>query len=1007
MSTRLSLFCNRILEAGWLVALVVIPLHFNPSSYRLFEPDKMLLLRSIAVMMALAWTIKAGERWLVHPSKRARAEAPSSASRPQVLGMASHPIIVLVILFLASYVVSTVVSILPRISFWGYYDRLYGLYTVVSFLVIFFSMLALLRTRAQQRRLITTVILVSIPVAVYGMLQHVGIDPLNWDREVADRVRSTMGNPVFLASSLSMTVPLTLYRLVDTWRTRRFRLLGCYGLVLVLQGACILFTQSRGPVLGLMVGLFFSGLLWTLIQHQWRVAKGLIGLSLAGVVFLAIINLPNTPLGFVQDVPYLNRLTRIADVEGSSRARLLIWEGAVDLITADPMRMMVGYGPETLRFVFYPYYKAEIGHIHGWGFYPDRMHNETFDVLVTTGVIGFLIYLLLFTSVVYYGLKWLGLIPSSRHRKGFLALWVLGGMGAILGLRLAGAAWALSGVVLPLGLLGGLFLYLTGYAFYTPLRENKTDESPLPDRFVLLVVLLFSGIVAHFVEIHVGIAVGSTRLLFWVYTALLIVLGLGMHRPKAKVAPEGEAARPSSKKGNGKTAPKRAPKRKRKTKAPATRRPRKGAMAPLALGVGLILVTLAYSFSMNGVSSESALILGGLFAFTWFLAGGLLFFEIPPKDKKKYSWGNLGMYIGLFLLSLVVLFVFRKGDIDVENYHLPLYYLFVFLVIGGIGLFIGSEASSSARKPSSLGILGALVAGGAALALVYWTNVQLVQANIHYRKAQTAIRLERPTQAGVHYRRALALDPDQEHYQLGFARLAATVAHQTEDVTRRERYFRTAEEMLLRAVEENPYEQFLRRGLAEVYRLWAQKTTDAARRAERYDQAFAAFDQANELITENVPNWRTLAETYEEVGDRRQALTTYRKVLAWDSTNARVYGQLGALYRAEQAWSEAAAMYEGVLRHSQRPLPATHRTLAFLYRQLGRAEEAVRQAKRAVERGPNTLANHEALIDTYEGLGRCTDALEQLQQALRRWPNNDPLKARAQRLAQACALSGF
>ena len=82
-------------------------------------------------------------------------------------------------------------------------------------------------------------------------------------------------------------------------------------------------------------------------------------------------------------------------------------------------------------------------------------------------------------------------------------------MGAILGLRLAGGAWALSGVVLPLGLLGGLFLYLIGYAFYSSLRENKADQSLLPHRFVLLIVLLFSGIVAHFVEIQVGIAVGS------------------------------------------------------------------------------------------------------------------------------------------------------------------------------------------------------------------------------------------------------------------------------------------------------------------------------------------------------------------------------------------------------------------------------------------------------------------------------------------------------------------
>ncbi len=343
VSTRLSHFCNRTIEAGWLVALVVIPLHFNPSSHRLFEPDKMVLLRSIAVMMALAWAIKVGERWLSRKTKRERAAAASSEPRSLAPGrtIASHPIVLLVILFLVSYVVATVVSILPRISLWGYYDRLYGLYTAAAFLVFFFSMLALLRTRAQQRRLITTVLLVSIPLAVYGILQHFGVDPLNWDRPVAERVHSTMGNPIFLAATLSMVVPLTIFRLVETRRKRHFFLFGCYLLVLVLQGACILFTQSRGPVLGMMVGGLFGGLLWTLTRRQWRAAKIIIGLSIAGAFFLTIINLPNSPLGFVQDIPYLNRLTRVADAEGSSRARVVIWEGAVDLVTSDPMRPVV------------------------------------------------------------------------------------------------------------------------------------------------------------------------------------------------------------------------------------------------------------------------------------------------------------------------------------------------------------------------------------------------------------------------------------------------------------------------------------------------------------------------------------------------------------------------------------------------------------------------------------------------------------------------------------------
>ena len=1009
MSTRLNLLCNRILEAGWLVALVVIPLHFNPSSYHVFEPDKMLLLRSIAVVMALVWAIKGVGWWLAPPSKRDRTAEPAASSRLPRLGrtIATHPIVVIVLLFLASYGVSTVVSILPRISVWGYYSRLYGLYTVLSFLVIFFSMLALLRTRAQQRRLIATVILVSIPVAVYGLLQHGGIDPLKWDRPVAERVHSTMGNPVFLAAFLSMIVPLTLYRLVEARRERRAWLVGAYAVVLVLQGFCLLFTQSRGPILGLMVGLFFGALLWALIQRRWRMAKGLVALNVVGIAFLALINWPNTPLRFVQDIPYLNRLTLIADVEGASRARVLIWEGAVDLVTADPMRTAVGYGPETLRFAFYPHYKAEISHIHGRDIYPDRMHNEVFDVLIATGGLGLLIYLLLFTGIVYFALKWIGLMAVSRHRVVFLALWVLGGAGSILTLRLAGAAWALSGVILPLGFVVGLFLYLTSYAVFAPLREAKTDESSSPRRFALLVVLLFSGILVHYIEINVGVAISSTRLLFWVYTAFLIVLGAGMRRSagQAGATPEGadEAARPSPKKSNGKTASKPTEKRKGKTKTPP-RRPRVGAMAPLGLSVGLMVVTLAYSLSMNSVTFESALMLIGLFVVTGLLAGGILVFESSPEQRKAYGGKNLAVFIGLFLLSFLVLFVFRKGDIEVESYHLLIYYLFVFLIIVGMGSSTRSEAPSAARPFSSPGVLMALVAGAAALALVYWTNVQFVQANIHYRKAHASIRLERPNQAVFHYRRALALDRGQEHYQLDYARLVAAIAHQTDDVTTRERYFSTAEEVLLYGLEANPYEQFLHRGLAETYRLWAQKTPpETPRRAERYDRAFAAYDVANQIIPENVPNWQTLAETYVEVGDRAQALTTYRKVLAWDSTNASLYGQVGALYRAEQAWPEAAAMYERALRYSPGPLPAIHRELAFIYRQLGRNEEAVRQAERAVQLGPAGLANHEALIDTYEALGRCAEALERLQTALQQWPNNNRLKTRADQVAQSCA----
>ena len=58
MNTKFSRFLEAIIEAGWLAALIIVPLFFNVHSSRVFEPDKLSLLRSIALVMAVAWLIK-------------------------------------------------------------------------------------------------------------------------------------------------------------------------------------------------------------------------------------------------------------------------------------------------------------------------------------------------------------------------------------------------------------------------------------------------------------------------------------------------------------------------------------------------------------------------------------------------------------------------------------------------------------------------------------------------------------------------------------------------------------------------------------------------------------------------------------------------------------------------------------------------------------------------------------------------------------------------------------
>ena len=60
--TRLALFCTRLIEAGWLLAAVMVPLYFNIFTTRVFEPDKITLLRCITLIMLLAQGVLLIER---------------------------------------------------------------------------------------------------------------------------------------------------------------------------------------------------------------------------------------------------------------------------------------------------------------------------------------------------------------------------------------------------------------------------------------------------------------------------------------------------------------------------------------------------------------------------------------------------------------------------------------------------------------------------------------------------------------------------------------------------------------------------------------------------------------------------------------------------------------------------------------------------------------------------------------------------------------------------------
>lgn len=633
MDSKLSRWCEGFIEAGWLAAVISIPLFFNVHSSRVFEPDKLTLLRSIALLMSLAWLVKfidgrgwQGLDWL-------RWSNPRSIWR--------MPFVLPVFLLVVIYLLSTIFSVTPRVSWAGSYQRLQGTYTTLSYIVVFAMMAATMRTKAQVERVVTAVIITSIPISLYGLLQHFGLDPLPWGGDVQRRIAGHMGNAIFIAAYLIMAVPLTLARIIDAFTN----ILGdvemsyadvirssIYIFTFFIQILAIYWSGSRGPWLGLGVGLFaFALILLVALRNtetagkRIRLVEGLQAFLLiavavllplylatgplrsanpvtsliifvAGTAVLSLIifivdavrrgwrwvwldwislavligallvlfNVPSANTEAYQDTPVvgdvlttlsewrgiqgIGRLGRVLeDDRDTGKVRVLIWQGVLELIqphaplefpdgrqdTFNFLRPFIGYGPESMYVAYNSFYPPELATVEARNASPDRSHNETFDALVITGVLGFLTWQALYISVFYYAFRWLGVVRNRRDRNLLVGFWIAGA--AIVGVTFS--LWrglVYLGVAIPFGSIAGLVLYLIGYALFAEPSEDAAKVHPFQLERLLMMALV-GAVAAHYVEIHFGIAIAATRTHFFAYVALLFVLGYLL--PQQKEAP--------------------------------------------------------------------------------------------------------------------------------------------------------------------------------------------------------------------------------------------------------------------------------------------------------------------------------------------------------------------------------------------------------------------------------------------------------------------------------------
>jgi cyclophilin family peptidyl-prolyl cis-trans isomerase/tetratricopeptide (TPR) repeat protein/MFS family permease len=1108
-STWLSKLCDKLIEAGWLTAVVVVPLLFNIYSQRVFEPDKLSILRSLALIMGTLWLIKVAEDARAR-SQSASADSPEDTGPSAWQGVIRTPMVLPTLLLVFVYLLSTLLSIVPGTSFWGSYQRLQGTYTTLSYIVIFFLILQGLRTRRQLERLITVMIVTSFPIALYGLIQRFGLDPLPWGGNVQARVASNMGNAIFVAAYLIMVVPLTMARLlrvydrmmeglprgdrvlavalpalftslllvswlvlslvlgvesVQFWlgmlaafifvvamvffafylRTPLAQpvLVAAYAIVLVTQVTCIFYTQSRGPQLGLLGGVFFFLLLLGLVKRRAWVSWTSIGLAAAGILFLVVFNLGGGSLvAQLRSLPYIGRLGKVFQTEsGTGKVRVLIWEGVLEMIDwhepiefpgeemrQDPynaIRPIVGYGPESMYVAYNRFYQPELAHFEKRNASPDRSHNETFDALVITGGVGFLVYMLVFTSLFYYGLKWTGLMQERWQRWLFLVLWMGGGVLAAIGFW----AWrgpVYVGVGVPAGTMAGLALYAAIATATTTVQRE--DVEVRGGRYSIWLVALLSAVAAHFIEVHFGIAIAATRTTFWVFVGLMVVISQRLAMlPEEEaagvpvaLAVEPEPARPARRRRGGRRGPAHEPAPPQR--APGEDRTWVGSVVMLSLVGVLVLGTLFFDFATvqtddpgaletlwravakrteNNIQRTSPAVLAMMLstlAVIGLVGLGEMRDDPAARDKTAREWLSAAGIFGLLAVGGALIFgllhASRLKPVTIDRVDAPnplaatinTYYVFVFVVMLVIGVLMMAMIGKRPRAwgwQSSLGDVGvgALIVLLPALVMViiFATNVSLVRADVYYKQGLSAENAKQWDGAIYFYQQAINTARDQDFYYLFLGRAWMEKAKASTGAER-ETSLRHSESNLLTALELNPLNTDHSANLGRLYRTWGGLVTGDERQA-KLELALRHYQDAISLSPQNAQLHNELGQTYMLRGQQEVAEEMYLESSRIDPEYHQTYTLLAELYMQREAWDAAIGYYAQALELKPRSMEALS-GIAYVYTQKGDLETALTYYQQAVEVAPRNYNSRKNLAIVLQQTGRLEEAIVQAQQAV-------------------------
>ena len=371
---NLVLWCNRVIKIGFYLLFILIPLILTPWNYELFEYNKMMVTYALTIIIVGAWAIK------MVAQKEMR--------------IAKTPLDIPIALFLSSQLLSSLFSMDPHVSWFGYYSRFNGgMLSIISYVLLYYALVSNWPNLSNLTNLLKVALGTAVAVALYGVAERLGIDKSLWVQDVQNRVFSTLGQPNWLAAYLVALTPIAMAMgmLNAKWPmlnkdTKHFLLkyflFSIFHLALViLFFLVLLFTRSRSGLLAFAVA---DIVFWSLVFIRPRLAKqgeALRNFLIVHFAFFLIVFLNGTYVDSVDkwltfnawksrvtvqrtneraepstnEAPAAAYTAPLLETGGtqSSVIRKYVWQGAINAWKSSTKTLLIGTGTETFAYALF------------------------------------------------------------------------------------------------------------------------------------------------------------------------------------------------------------------------------------------------------------------------------------------------------------------------------------------------------------------------------------------------------------------------------------------------------------------------------------------------------------------------------------------------------------------------------------------------------------------------------------------------------------------------------